>query len=112
MTWHPFERGATQGARGSESGLVVRDDEHALGARITLETDPPAAPFAITCGIYGWMMHTRFFSSEGEAQAEFEGMKEELARILELVPSVDDPNVDDKARMVEASIMEFVAKHP
>jgi hypothetical protein len=37
-----------------------------LTARITLERDGHQ-PFAITCGSYGWMVHTSFFSGEEEA---------------------------------------------
>ena len=59
--WHPFEDGASIGQAGSEGGVIVRDDEHPWGARITLERDGGFAPFALTCGIYGWMVHTRWF---------------------------------------------------
>jgi len=65
--WKPFgsepkasSEYAADVLRGSEGGVIVRDEEHALGARITLETGCGIAPYAITCGIYGWMMHTCF----------------------------------------------------
>ena len=61
--WQPFENGGTLGQIGSEEGIIVHDEEHSLGARISLERDTIVAPFAITCGIYGWMLHTRYFSS-------------------------------------------------
>jgi hypothetical protein len=32
----------------SEGGFVLADEEHADGARITLECNAPVAPFAIT----------------------------------------------------------------
>jgi len=59
-SWHQFEDGATLGQKGSESGVILRDEEHPQEARITLERDTRTAPFAITCGIYGCMLHTRF----------------------------------------------------
>ena len=62
--WYPFESGATLGQKGSEGGAILRDEEHPQEARITFERDTRIAPFAITCGIYGCMMHTRFFSLE------------------------------------------------
>jgi hypothetical protein len=59
FSWHSFENGGTLGQAGSEEGTILRDEEHPLGARISLERDCRVAPFAITCGIYGWMLHTR-----------------------------------------------------
>src|SRR5262249_53589230 len=68
MGWGPFDGGATVGQRGSEDGAIVRDDEHDLGARITLERGCAHCPVAVTCGIYGWFFHTRFLGSEAEAE--------------------------------------------
>ena len=79
MTWRSYENGKTVGKQGSEDGTIFRDEEHVEGSRITLERGGHVAPFAITCGIYGWMAHTRFFGSETEAQSEFDAMKEALA---------------------------------
>jgi hypothetical protein len=112
MSWAPVENGATVGQRGSENGVILQDDEHELGARITLERDGDNAPFAITCGIYGWMVHTRFFGSEVEASAELERMKEALAAILEIIPSVDDPEGEEKGRRVCEAISAFVDRFP
>jgi hypothetical protein len=109
--WHSFDGGNSIGQRGSEDGIILRDEEHSLGARITLERDG-YTPFAITCGIYGWMVHTRFFSSRLEAQRAFEDMKTELARILDLVPYTDDPQVNRKARTVEQAIRRFLQRFP
>ncbi len=80
--WYPFENGATLGQKGSEEGIILRDEEHPQEARITLERDTRTAPFAITCGIYGCMMHTRFFSLESEATSQYDTMKIALAVLL------------------------------
>ena len=72
LDWYTFNRGATLGTEGSERGVIVTDEEHALGARLTLERGTQTAPFAITCGVYGWLVHTRFFPSETEANAEYD----------------------------------------
>ena len=85
--WIAFANGTTIGATGSEGGLVLRDEEHPEGARITLERT--ATRFAITCGVYGWMVHTRFFASESEAAAAYEEMKPALAEILARLPDDD-----------------------
>jgi hypothetical protein len=68
---------------GSESGVIIRDSEHPRGARITLERAGTVAPYSITCGIYGCMAHTRFFSTEIEASQEFDLMAAALEPILQ-----------------------------
>ena len=64
--------------------MILWDEEHSAGARITLERDGQIAPFAITCGIYGCMMHTRFFSVESEASGAYRLMKDALGSLLEI----------------------------
>jgi hypothetical protein len=66
--WQAHNGGATRGGPGSESGRVIFDDEYEGASRITLEEGGAVAPFAITCGVYGWMVHTRFFSDRAEAE--------------------------------------------
>jgi hypothetical protein len=112
MSWHPFDNGKSIGQQGSESGVIIRDEEHAGGARITLERQGYTAPFAITCGIYGWMVHTRFFGSEAEAQAEFKKMRIELTEILSNIPSTTDSEADAKSRIANRLISEFVERFP
>lgn len=106
--WTSFENGGTLGQRGSEEGKTIRDDEHSLGARLTLERDTQIAPFAITCGIYGWVVHTRFFSTEAEANSEFDKMRASLDKILS---SLSDPNYSEQNATISA-IEKFVAEYP
>ena len=54
-----------------------------MGARITLERGSQTAPFGITCGIYGFMVHTTWAGNEAEARSKLEAMKCELALLLE-----------------------------
>jgi hypothetical protein len=112
MSWHTFDNGDSLGQLGSENGRIIRDEEHGDGARITLEQQGRTAPFAITCGIYGWMVHTRFFGTESEAQGEFENMKVELSRIVGTIPLAADPEADSKSRVVAESITRFVERFP
>ena len=72
-----------------------------MGARITLERDTPTAPFAITCGVYGWMVHTRFFATEVEALAQFKEMKTGLESIL-MMPR----------ERVSAGLSQFIQQYP
>ena len=112
MKWYPFDSGQSIGQVGSENGNIIRDEEHGYGARITMERDGLTASFAITCGVFGWMVHTRFFGTESEAQEEFEKMKVELAAIMDTIPLVTDPEVDGKTKAVSKAISEFVERFP
>jgi hypothetical protein len=76
--------------RGTEGGVIVLDDVHDLGARITLEKFDEGGGGAITCGIYGWMMHTRFFDTEDSARHAFEEMKIDMGAILWRIPLESD----------------------
>ena len=60
--WQPYNDSQTLGSEGSESGLIQRDEVYDNAARITLEADGRIAPYSITCGIFGWMVHTHFLS--------------------------------------------------
>jgi hypothetical protein len=108
MFWYPFDKGATLGQKGSESGVILRDEEHPLEARITLECDTKSAPFAITCGIYGCMLHTRFFSIESEACSQYEEMKAALSALL-LTENEGGP---EGCRSFLDGVAEFVEKYP
>lgn len=105
--WHSFDEGRSIGHVGTEKGIIMRDEEHGDGARITLERGG-YTPFAITCGLYGWMMHTCFFSTEQSAQQAFEDMKRGLARLLALIPAETDPEADAKIGAVDDAIHAFV----
>jgi hypothetical protein len=89
MAWVPFDNGATIGTTGSEGGVILRDDEHPLGSRITLERGGTTAPFAITCGIYGSMFHTTWASAQSEGVTKYEAMRDRLTQMLE-VPSEEE----------------------
>lgn len=108
MKWYPFKGGTTIGRRGSEEGVIVRDEEHEAGARITLERNCQGATFAITCGIYGWGFDTQFFSSPQEAEAEYERMRAGLAEILDRLPFEDDPDAENKSREVSQALADFI----
>lgn len=109
--WRPYRDGATVGQRGSEDGIILPDEEHDAGARITLERGGShGVPFAVTCGIFGWFFHTRLLGSEVEA--EFPAMCEGLAAILEIIPRADDPEADARMAPVSEAIKAFVSRFP
>jgi hypothetical protein len=105
--WYPFENGATLGQKGSERGTILRDEEHPQEARITLERDARIAPFAITCGIYGCMLHTRFFSLESEATSQYEQMKIALSELL-----ATEEGGPEGCRSFLDGVAKFVKEHP
>ena len=99
--WLPFRNGQTLGAPGSEYGITIRDEEHIGGARITLERDTKSTPFAITCGVYGTMVHTCLFCQEADAVSAYENMKRSLGDIM-------DCDNEDFSQMIK----EFMQKYP
>ncbi len=109
--WREFDEGFSIGTSGSDVGVIVRDEEHRNGARITLEDEGSFAPFSITCNIYGWMFHTRYFAGEAEAHREFERMKVDLDEILQSISAEDDADGDALAA-VSAELSDFVEKYP
>ena len=110
--WGPFEAGDTIGREGSEGGKTLRDEEHPQGARITLERDGAIAPYAITCGIYGWMVHTCFFSGEDEADGAYDAMRSGLGDILSQIPLAADPDAEARSQEVIAAIHRFTERFP
>ncbi len=109
--WHMFDNGATIGRPGSEGGVILRDLEHSQCARVTLERDCfHGIPFAVTCTLYGRFAHTRFVSSE--AEAEFPAMVRGLETILKLISHGEDPDSDAKKEQVSKALSDFVARFP
>lgn len=96
------------GQTGSEDGTIRRDEVHPDGARITIEERTRVAPFAITCGIYGWMAHTCYASSMEDAERLCGDMKWALEGILEIIPMTDDPACEEKEHLVICAIEHFV----
>lgn len=81
-TWEPVQNGTTVGTKGSENGIIVLDEFHHDGGRITLEKDGITAPWAITCG--GGFVHTVFFISKEQAENTYRLMKFDLWNLFHL----------------------------
>lgn len=111
MAWRQFSMGSSIGKVGSEGGTIVADDSYNDEARVTLERSSRLAPFAITCGISGWLVHTRFFGSEAEARSQFDAMKVPLARLTEAVKSVGDVQPNDTS-LIGRQCQDFVEEFP
>jgi hypothetical protein len=114
MPWVPYvdQRGVRM-EHGTEGGAVISDERHdPHGARITLERDAKVAPFAITCGLYGWMIHTCFFSNLDGAMRAYEAMKTDLSMLVSLVPFDTEPDVEAKREALTDAIGDFVDRYP
>lgn len=109
--WSDYDEGYSIGTSGADGGAIVRDEEHKSGARITLEEETSFAPFSVTCGVYGWMFHTRFFEEEAAANEAFDEMKIELDEILESMPSSEDADEDSLSDFAEELAL-LVEKFP
>jgi hypothetical protein len=107
MNWEIFDQGFTINQLGSENGIIIRDEVFPDYSRITLEKDTPTAPFAITCGIFDWLVHTRYFASQKQADSEFELMKKELTRIVMLFS-----DAKDESRNITLECKKFVELFP
>jgi hypothetical protein len=102
-----FNDGSTIGLRGSEAGIILLDEEHSAGARVTLERCD-RAPFAITCSLYGNMVHTVFVCSEQEGLDTFHAIKANLEKLIAIWPENDAP-ADQMSRFY-AGISDFVQR--
>jgi hypothetical protein len=103
--WFAFDDGRNIGTVSSEGGVILRDDQHLQGARITLKRG--ASYVSVSCSIYGWMDHTRFFSSVPEAEREFNSMKSALEKFLTVFASSTLNEL-----MAWEAISNFVARFP
>ncbi|MGH9933088.1 MAG: hypothetical protein ACREA9_28220 [Pyrinomonadaceae bacterium] len=106
--WYPFKSGDSIGQAGSEGGKILCDEEHADGARVTLEHVRDSR-FTVTGGIYGWLVHTRFFNSEPTARIGFDETEDELSKILALIP-IENEADDDKLELAKVAIADFVER--
>ena len=65
---------------GSENGIIIADEEYKNVCRITLEKGERY--YAITCGVYGAMVHTAFTDSE-HYKDMYDNMKRDLQEFLD-----------------------------
>lgn len=79
--WLAYDNGHSVGCVGAEGGVILRDEEIEAGARLTLKRGSNYV--SVSCCIYGWMDHTRFFGTVTEAQREYLLMKPLLANMVE-----------------------------
>lgn len=108
--WHPYRSGETLGEKSSDAGVIIVDEEHPAGARVTLERDCGPVPFAITYGIYGLLFHTCFIHDEAAARQHVDAMKAGLADILHQIP--EGANTAEGLACADAAFSALIDRHP
>jgi len=108
--WSDYDDGYTIGTSGADGGAIVRDEEYESAARLTLEEEGSSAPYTLTCGVYGWLSHTRYFEEEAEAETAFDEMKEEFEEILEAMP--DERAAEEEREDFAEELAAFIEKYP
>jgi len=103
--WFAYADGETIGSVSAEGGVILRDEGHEAGARLTLKRGSNYV--SVSCSISGWMDHTRFFGTVTEAQREYLLMKPSLSNMVENILSAGESDL----KMWEA-IADFVRRFP
>jgi hypothetical protein len=104
-SWFVYKGGRSIGSVSAEGGEILRDEEHEAGARVTLKRG--TSYVSVSCNVYGWMDHTRFFGSVIEAQREYILMKSSLGNMVENILLAGKSDL----KMWEA-IADFVRRFP
>lgn len=103
--WTTYRQGSSIGTLSAEGDLILYDQEHADGARITLKRGKEY--ISVSINLYGWMDHTRFFNANLDAQREYRAMRSAMESLLKIIHT---PDVT-KIRVWEA-ISDFVRRFP
>ena len=88
-----------KGTKGTENGEILFDEEYKNACRITLERCKEY--YAITCGVYGAMVHTAF-SDANSCQGLYNAMKKDLQEFID-----KDTSYEEELAFYE----EFISKY-
>lgn len=103
--WQPYNHGRTIGVQSSAGGKITVDEEHPLGARITIKQGNDFV--AVSSLISGKIDHTRFFNDMKAAKHEYQIMQKELGKIVDSIASAKTADI----KMWEA-ISGYVTRFP
>lgn len=104
-SWYVFNKGRSIGTTGAEGGLILSDEAHDGGARITLKRGKNYV--SVSLNIYGWMDHTRFFSTDADAQREYRAMRSSVLNVLKVINTEGVTDIK-----IWESISDFVRRFP
>ncbi len=103
--WVAYDNGNSIGKVSAEGGVILRDEQHTRGGRVTLKQGKTF--ISVSCYIYGWIDHTRFFYTVADAQREYVIMKNILGSMLDDILAAGAKDI----KMWEA-IADFVRRFP
>lgn len=104
-SWSIYNKGKTIGTTTAEGGLILSDESNEDGARITLKRGN--SYISVSLHIRGWMDHTRFFSTDADAQREYRAMR---AAVISVLTVINTEGVNE-IKIWEA-ISDFVRRFP
>jgi hypothetical protein len=103
--WQPYNQGRSIGVKGSEGSQIVRDEEHPLGARMTIKQGQDYV--SVSCNISGKIDHTRFFREMKAAEQEYFNMQQEMTKVIGAISFSKAADIK-----VWEAISEFVTRFP
>ena len=104
-SWSIYNKGKTIGTTSAEGGLVLSDEVNDAGARITLKRGN--SYISVSLHIKGWMDHTRFFSTDADAQREYRAMRTAVTSVLAVINTEGISDIK-----IWEAISEFVRRFP
>jgi len=93
--WHTFDEGRTIGSSGEEDGIIITDIEHVHGARIVVEENSPAGPYAISFGIYGLLFHTHFKTHSLQVTETVQWLRSKIDAVFSMYELPEEQRTDD-----------------
>ena len=103
--WSAYDNGRSIGTLSAEGGLIMRDEVHPGGGRITFKRG--SGYISVSCNLYGWADHTRFFGTASDAQREYVAMKAALTSVLDVINTEGVKEIK-----IWEAISDFVRKFP
>ena len=104
-SWSIYNKGKTIGTTTAEGGLILSDESNDDGARITLKRGNSYV--SVSLHIHGWMDHTRFFSTDADAQREYRAMRAAVINVLTVINAEGASDIK-----VWEAISDFVRRFP
>ena len=104
-SWSIYNKGRTIGTTSAEGGLILSDEINEAGARITLKRGNSYV--SVSLSIRGWMDHTRFFSTDADAQREYRSMRSAIVNVLNIINTEGVSEIK-----VWEAISDFVRRFP
>jgi len=104
-SWSIHNKGRTIGTTSAEGGLILSDESNEAGARITLKRGNSYV--SVSLSIRGWMDHTRFFTTDADAQREYRAMRSAIVTVLKVINTEGVSEIK-----VWEAISDFVRRFP